>query len=156
MTKNSNKSLARYLCVQATYQKILSKETFSEVLKQFSSHDGKDIFFNFENSFKKKNFEVDLNYFKKIIRNSDDNEKKIMEMIENNLSDKWQIERLPILLNAILISAVSEMILSPKLSLGIIASEYILLTETFFLENESSFVNAVISNIYKSNQIHHE
>lgn len=156
MTKNSNKSLARYLCVQATYQKILSKETFSEVLKQFSSYDGKDIFFNFENSFKKKNFVVDLNYFKKIIRNSDDNEKKIMEMIENNLSEKWQIERLPILLNAILISAVSEMILSPKLSLGIIASEYILLTETFFLENESSFVNAVISNIYKSNQINHE
>ena len=116
MTKNSNKSLARYLCVQATYQKILSKETFSEVLKQFSSHDGKDIFFNFENSFKKKNFEVDLNYFKKIIRNSDDNEKKIIELIEKNLSEKWKIERLPILLNAILISAVSAIIKSNSLN----------------------------------------
>lgn len=156
MTKNTNKSLARYLCVQATYQKILCKVTFKEVLKQFSSYDDKDIFFSFENSFKKKNFEVDLNYFKKIIRNSDDNEKKIIELIEKNLSEKWKIERLPILLNAILISAVSEIILSPKLSLGIIASEYILLTETFFLENESSFVNAVISNIYISNQKNHE
>ena len=132
MKKNSNKSLARYLSVQAIYQKIISKISFEEILEQFEQKNNRDIFYSFENSKIK--------------------EKEINELIESNLSEKWKIERLPILLNAILISAVSEIILSPKLSLGVVASEYILLTESFFLEKESAFVNAVISNIYNKNK----
>ena len=50
-------------------------------------------------------------------------------------------EKLPILLNAILISAVSEIILSPKLSLGIVASEYISLTESFLEKNQPKCSN---------------
>ena len=147
MKKNSNKSLARYLSVQATYQKIISKISFEEILEQFEQKHSRDIFYSFENSLSKTQQPIDFKYFEQIIKNSKIKEKEINELIESNLSEKWKIERLPILLNAILISAVSEIILSPKLSLGVVASEYILLTESFFLEKESAFVNAVISNI---------
>ena len=152
MKKNSNKSLARYLSVQATYQKIISKISFEEILEQFEQKHNRDIFYSFENSLSKTQQPIDFKYFKQIIKNSKTKEKEINELIESNLSEKWKIERLPILLNAILISAVSEIILSPKLSLGIVASEYILLTESFFLEKESAFVNAVIENIYNKNK----
>ena len=152
MKKNSNKSLARYLSVQATYQKIISKISFEEILEQFEQKHSRDIFYSFENSLSKTQQPIDFKYFEQIIKNSKIKEKEINELIESNLSEKWKIERLPILLNAILISAVSEIILSPKLSLGVVASEYILLTESFFLEKESAFVNAVISNIYNKNK----
>ena len=152
MKKNSNKSLARYLSVQAIYQKIISKISFEEILEQFEQKNTRDIFYSFENSLSKTQQPIDFKYFKQIIKNSKIKEKEINELIESNLSEKWKIERLPILLNAILISAVSEIILSPKLSLGVVASEYILLTESFFLEKESAFVNAVISNIYNKNK----
>ena len=152
MKKNSNKSLARYLSVQAIYQKILSKITFEEILEQFDQKHNIDIFYSFENSLSQTQKSIDFEYFEQIIKNSKIKEKEINELIESNLSEKWKIERLPILLNAILISAVSEIILSPKLSLGVVASEYILLTESFFLEKESAFVNAVISNIYNKNK----
>ena len=152
MKKNSNKSLARYLSVQDTYQKIISKISFEEILEQFEQIHNRDIFYSFENSLSKTQQPIDFKYFEQIIKNSKIKEKEINELIESNLSEKWKIERLPILLNAILISAVSEIILSPKLSLGVVASEYILLTESFFLEKESAFVNAVISNIYNKNK----
>ena len=152
MKKNSNKSLARYLSVQAIYQKIISKISFEEILEQFEQKNNRDIFYGFENSLSKTQQPIDFKYFEQIIKNFKIKEKEINELIESNLSEKWKIERLPILLNAILISAVSEIILSPKLSLGIVASEYILLTESFFLEKESAFVNAVISNIYNKNK----
>ena len=152
MKKNSNKSLARYLSVQAIYQKIISKISFEEILEQFEQKHNRDIFYSFENSLSKTQQPIDFKYFEQIIKNSKIKEKEINELIESNLSEKWKIERLPILLNAILISAVSEIILSPKLSLGVVASDYILLTESFFLEKESAFVNAVISNIYNKNK----
>ena len=130
--KNSNKSLARYLSVQAIYQKIISKISFEEILEQFEQKHNRDIFYSFENSLSKTQQPIDFKYFEQIIKNFKIKEKEINELIESNLSEKWKIERLPILLNAILISAVSEIILSPKLSLGVVASEYILLTESFF------------------------
>ena len=152
MKKNSNKSLARYLSVQAIYQKIISKISFEEILEQFEQKHNRDIFYSFENSLSKTQQPIDFKYFEQIIKNSKIKEKEFNDLIESNLSEKWKIERLPILLNAILISAVSEIILSPKLSLGVVASEYILLTESFFLEKESAFVNAVIENIYNKNK----
>ena len=40
------------------------------------------------------------------------------------------------------------MILSPKLSIGIVATEYLKITECFFIEGESAFVNAIIEKVH--------
>ena len=50
MKKNSNKSLARYLSVQAIYQKIISKISFEEILEQFEQKHNRDIFYSFDST----------------------------------------------------------------------------------------------------------
>lgn len=147
--KNSNKSFARYLLVQAIYQKITSKSELKEVIEQFDDGEFKQVQLNFDDEFvlKKK---VDYKYFKAIIHTFSKNEKLIIDLINQNISKNWRFERIPYVLKAILISSVSEIITNPEISIGIITSEYIRLTESFFLDRESAFVNAFISKIYSS------
>lgn len=150
----SAKSLARYISVQAIYQKIESGNSFDEIMNQFSSENFKKIYFSFENFLEISEIKIDRAYFEKIFKEYANEEKKILELIKINISENWNFSRLPSVLIAILISAISEMKISPSLSLGVLASEYIILTETFFLKNESSFVNALISKIYNSKILH--
>tara|TARA_B100000989_G_scaffold167127_1_gene124972 strand:+ start:8485 stop:8955 length:471 start_codon:yes stop_codon:yes gene_type:complete len=147
--KNSNKSFARYLLVQAIYQKITSKSELKEVIEQFDDGEFKQVQLNFDDEFvlKKK---VDYKYFKDIIHTFSKNEKLVIDLINQNISKNWRFERIPYVLKAILISSVSEIITNPEISIGIITSEYIRLTESFFLDRESAFVNAFISKIYSS------
>ena len=148
------KSLARYVSVQAIYQKIESGNSFDEVMNQFSQENFKKIYFSFENFREISDIKIDRSYFEKIFKEYANEEERIIELIKINTSENWNFSRLPSVLIAILISAISEMKISPSLSLGVLASEYIILTEAFFLKNESSFVNALISKIYKSKILH--
>jgi len=43
---------------------------------------------------------------------------------------------------------VTEMIVSKNTSIGIIASEYIMFTESFYTDNEYLFTNAILEKIY--------
>ena len=145
--KNSDKSLARYLSVQAIYQRITSESNFEDVIKQFVDDNFKEVPISLDGEviLKKK---IDLQYFKNIVLTFNKNEKLVFELINQNLSDNWSYQRLPNVLKAILISSVSEIISNPKISIGIITSEYIKLTESFFLDKESSFVNAFVSKVH--------
>ena len=78
MKKNSNKSLARYLSVQAIYQKIISKISFEEILEQFEQKNNRDIFYSFENSLSKTQQPIDFKYFEQIIKNFKIKERKLM------------------------------------------------------------------------------
>lgn len=147
--KNSDKSFARYLLVQAIYQQITSKSELKEVIDQFDDGEFKQIQLNFDDEFISKK-KVDYKYFKDIIQTFSKNEKLVIELINQNISKNWNYERIPYVLKAILISSVSELITNPEISIGIITSEYIRLTESFFLDRESAFVNAFISKIYSS------
>jgi len=70
-------------------------------------------------------------------------------LIKKNLEKNWSIERLPKVSLAILRVAISEMITYPKTSIGIIVSEYLSLAESFDLENDSGFINAILDKIHK-------
>ena len=149
MIKKSTKtSLARYLSMQAMYQSIESGQNLDEVLDEYNDFHVRNISLDFHNSFKKHRLQADKNYFNKLINTSSKEKELIHSLIVNNLQDTWVIDRLPKVIQAIIKVAVAEMIESPKLSLAIIASEYIILTESFFSKTESSFVNALIQNIY--------
>ena len=132
--KNSDKSYARYLLVQSLYQMITSKSKIAEVVIQLENNNFETIPLDFNDSNILKN-KIDLKYFKNIVL--------IFSKNEN-----WNYERLPNVLKAILISSVSEILANPEISIGIVTSEYIKLTESFFLGKESSFVNAFISKVY--------
>lgn len=148
MKKSTKTSLARYLSMQAMYQSIESGQNLDEVLNEYNDFHVRNISLDFHNSFKKHNLQADENYFNKLINRSSNEKELIHSLIVNNLKDTWVIERLPKVIQAIIKVAVAEMIESPRLSLAIIASEYIILTESFFSKTESSFVNALIQNVY--------
>ena len=148
INKSIKTSLARYLSMQALYQSLESGQNLEEVLNEYNELHVSNISLDFNNSYKKFKLQADKTYFKKLIYTSSKEKELIQSLIENNLKDSWVIDRLPKVIQAIIKVAVAEMIESPKLSLAIIASEYIILTESFFSKTESSFVNALIQNIY--------
>ena len=107
------------------------------------------IFFidsNFEINFKKT--KMNKVFFLKIIDFIGKEKKVIDELINLNLSDGWSLSRLPKVQLAILRVAVAEMMTYPKTSIGIIISEYIMFTESFFTDKEFSFTNAILEKIY--------
>ena len=146
---NNQRSLSRYLAVQAIYQVNETNITCDEILSQFDKHHLKNICFDFQNSFEGILLKADKNYFRNIIENYFLNKNKINELITRNLSKNWKIDRLPKVLQSIIKVSIVEMMISPNLSLAIIASEYVILAESFFSKNESSFINAFIEKIYK-------
>tara|TARA_B100000989_G_scaffold283263_1_gene249034 strand:- start:793 stop:1266 length:474 start_codon:yes stop_codon:yes gene_type:complete len=148
MSERTHISLARYLSIQAIYQYVETGKNIEEILSEFNSFHVKNIIFDFENSFKNSNLHVDKNYFNLLIKTYQNQKLKIDKLIQTNLRDNWTIIRLPKVIQAIVKIAVAEMIGFPKLSVKIIASEYIILTESFFSKNESSFVNGLIQTIY--------
>ena len=42
------------------------------------------------------------------------------------------------------------MISFPKTSIGIIISEYLIIAESFSIENENKFINAILDNVNKN------
>ena len=150
---NEKKSLARYLCVQAIYQILISEKPFQEVIDEFLNFRVKNFSENFEFLSNMKKKTVDTNYFLIIIKNFENSKEKIKDIIASNLEASWTFQRLPFVLKAILTVCVSEMMVSKELSIGIIASEYIILSETFCSENESAFVNALIENFFKCKNV---
>ena len=150
---NEKKSLARYLCVQAIYQILISEKPFQEVIDEFLNFRVKNFSENFEFLSNVKKKTVDTNYFLKIMKNFENSKEKIKDIIASNLEASWTFQRLPFVLKAILTVCVSEMMVSKELSIGIIASEYIILSETFCSENESAFVNALIENFFKCKNV---
>ena len=150
MNKVLPKTLSRYLAVQAVYNLIISSEK-DEIINNFNSKNTL-IFIDFEKQIKKKN--INKNFFLKIFNNFCDKKISIDELISKNLNGRWSLARLPLVVNAVLSVAVSEIILYPKTSIKIIVSEYLEIAESFHNIDEIKFINAILDKIYK--EIHHE
>lgn len=146
---HKNFSLARYLAIQALYQLKQCHISLDEVLEQFNEWHVENISFDFNNSYSHLTFDVNKKYFNDILIRYNSDKILINSLIEENLIETWKSDRLPNVLYSIIRVAVTEMTLNRKLSFAIIASEYIILTECFFSKKESSFVNALLENIYK-------
>ena len=146
MKKNSiSKSLTRYAAIQALYNFNYSKD-LNDIKNFLTTNKGFLIDSNFEINFKKTR--MNKVFFLKIIDFIGKEKKVIDELINLNLSDGWSLSRLPKVQLAILRVAVAEMMTYPKTSIGIIISEYIMFTESFFTDKEFSFTNAILEKIY--------
>jgi N utilization substance protein B len=146
MRNNSiSKSLTRYAAIQALYNFNYSKD-LNDIKNFLTTNKGFLIDSNFEINFKKT--KMNKVFFLKIIDFIGKEKKIIDELINLNLSDGWSLSRLPKVQLAILRVAVAEMMTYPKTSIGIIISEYIMFTESFFTDKEFSFTNAILEKIY--------
>ena len=143
--KSISKSLTRYAAIQALYNFHYSKD-LNDIKNFLTTNKGFFIDSNLEINFKKT--KMNKVFFLKIIDFIGKEKKIIDELINLNLSDGWSLSRLPKVQLAILRVAVAEMMIYPKTSIGIIISEYIMFTESFFTDKEFSFTNAILEKIY--------
>jgi transcription termination factor NusB len=93
-------------------------------------------------------YKLNKNFLKTLLVTFNQEKNKVDGLIESNLQKNWNLKRIPVVLLSILRVAVTEMIVSKNTSIGIIASEYIMFTESFYTDNEYLFTNAILEKIY--------
>ena len=143
--KVSPKTCSRYVAIQALYNSNYQNDY--EVVKNYFLDTSK---FKLEFDFKitSQKYKLNKNFLKTLLVTFNQEKNKVDSLIESNLEKDWNLKRLPIVLLSILRVAVTEMIISRNTSIGIIASEYIMFTESFYTEKEFVFTNAILEKIY--------
>jgi N utilization substance protein B len=132
---------SRKIAVQAVFQFFFSKDDINKILDEFYSYRiGK------KNNYKKK---YDTVFLKNIVVGVCKNEKKIIDLIECNLSKDWLIERLDITMRAIISLAVYELISFKNIPLQVIIDEYVSISKEYFDNNNTGFVNGILDTIAK-------
>ena len=149
--KIHSKSLSRYLAVQAIFNHSFGFD-HKQIEKEFVSQNDFKFHVDLDIDVDKKT--IDKVYFKKIFNNDFENEDFIRSLISKNLEKTWTFQRLPKVLQALLRVAISEMITYPKTSMGIIITEYLMLAESFSIEKDNNFINAILDKIHKKLEIH--
>ena len=149
--KIHSKSLSRYLAVQAIFNQSFGFDQ-KQIEKEFITHNDLEFHIDSDFDFDKKKF--DKVFFKKIFNNVFEKEDFICDLISNHLQENWTLKRLPKVLQALLRVAISEMISYPQTSMGIIITEYLMLAESFSIEKENNFINAILDKIHQKLEIH--
>ena len=143
--KVSPKTCSRYVAIQALYNSNYQNDY--EMVKNYFLDASK---FKLEFDFKitSQKYKLNKNFLKTLLVTFNQEKNKVDSLIESNLEKDWNLKRLPIVLLSILRVAVTEMIIYKNTSIGIIASEYIMFTESFYTEKEYVFTNAILEKIY--------
>ena len=143
--KVSSKTCSRYVAIQALYNSNYQND-YETIKNYFLDPSEFKLQFDFKINLHK--YKLNKNFLKTLLVTFNQEKNKVDSLIESNLQNDWKLKRLPVVLLSILRVAVTEMIISKNTSIGIIASEYIMFTESFYTENEYLFTNAILEKIY--------
>ena len=143
--KVSSKTFSRYVAIQALYNSNYQND-YERIEKYFLDTNEFELQFDFKINLHR--YKLNKSFLKALLLTFNEERNKVDSLIESNLENNWNLNRLPKVLLSILRVAVTEMIISKNTSIGIIASEYIMFTESFYTENEYLFTNAILEKIY--------
>ena len=143
--KVSTKTFSRYVAIQALYNSNYQNDY--ETIKNYFL-DTSEFKLQFDFKINLHRYKLNKNFLETLFVTFNQEKNKVDGLIESNLQDNWNLKRLPIVLLSILRVAVTEMIISKNTSIGVIVSEYIMFTESFFTDNEYLFTNAILEKIY--------
>ena len=132
----------RKIAVQAVFQFFFSKEDINKILEEFCNYRIKEF-----KNYKKK---YDIDFFKKVVVGVYQNEKKITEMIECNLSENWLIDRVDLTMKAIISLAIYELISYENIPLQVIINEYVSIANQYLDKSNTGFINGILDNIAKN------
>ena len=147
--KVSPKTFSRYVAIQALYNSNYQSD-YEKIKDYFLDASEFKLQFDFKIELHKN--KINQNFLKTLLITFNQEKNKVDRLIESNLQNDWNLKRLPTVLLSILRVAVTEMIISKNTSIGIIASEYIMFTESFYTEKEYLFTNAILEKIYSNLQ----
>lgn len=103
-----------------------------------------------EYSLQHKNKRMDEKSLHDIVSHSIKNLDKIDKIISMYLNERWTVEKLDVVVRAILRCAVAELLFNTKTDIPILTSEYTNLASNFFSGKEIGFVNGVVDKIGKA------
>ena len=138
------KSFQRLLVVQALYEISINENR--------SQTPTKEIFTNIieQTDFKKKINNSDLKFAEKIYEGVTKNLDEINKILNVSLSKKIKINNMDRLLISIFRSAIYEILFSNNVTKKIVISEYLLIANRFFGNNETALIKGGLDNLQNS------
>ena len=138
------KSFQRLLVVQALYELSINENRSQTPIRE--------IFVNIveQSDYKKKINISNLNFAEKIYKGVMENLDDINKILKVSTSKKVKINNMDKLLISIFRSAIYEILFSNNVSKKIVISEYLLIANRFFGNNETAFINGVLDNLQNS------
>ncbi len=132
----------RKIAVQAVFQFFFSKEDVNKILEEFCNYRIKEF-----KNYKKK---YDIDFLKKVVFGVHQNEKKIIKIIECNLSENWLIDRVDLTMKAIISLAIYELMSYENIPLQVIINEYVSIANQYSDKRNTGFINGILDNIAKN------
>lgn len=130
-----NRSHARELAFKLLYSIEIQHENNEEQV---------DLYLEDNNIENKETIE----YIKEIATGIKENEEEINKLIECNLKENWQIERIPKINLSLLKLAIYEMIYK-KIPYKVVINEVVELAKKYGEDNSSNFINGILASVVK-------
>ena len=134
-------SAARLAAVQALYQMDIAGDGIEDVVAEFLTHrladwteDGQSI-------------DADTDLFATLTRGAGARRDDIDALIVGALAEGWTIERLELLLRAVLRVGTYELMARPETPAKVVIDEYIDVAHAFFGKGPPGFVNGVLDRL---------
>ena len=138
------KSFQRLLVVQALYELSInenrSQTPINEIFANIVEHTG----------YKKKMNNTNLKFAEKIYAGVIENIDEINKILKVSMNKKVKINTMDKLLISIFRSAIYEILFSDNVTKKIVISEYLLIANRFFGNNETALINGVLDNLQNS------
>ena len=138
------KSFQRLLVVQALYELSINENRSQTPINE--------IFANIveQTDYKKKMNNTNLKFAEKIYAGVMENIDEINKILKVSINKKVKINTMDKLLISIFRSAIYEILFSSDASKKIVISEYLLIANRFFGNNETALINGVLDNLQNS------
>lgn len=137
----SGLSAARLLAVQALYQRSVAGQSAAEVLREFLQHRIEEEVEGL------KHAAVNRGLLTELVEGVSKQEDILDDMLAAVLDEDWTIDRLEILLRALLRAAAFELAERLEVPARVVISEYVDLANAFFDGRETAFVNGMLDRL---------
>lgn len=135
------RTASRLAAVQALYQLEIEPISPQTVIGQFIAHRFKE-----ENTYFTK---VNEPLFENIVLGVHEGYQELDSLIAKTLANGWNIDRLEVVVKAILRAATYELLGKTNVPQPVVINEYVNITKAFFSGQEPAFVNASLDSLAK-------
>ena len=98
---------------------------------------------------------AEIDYVKEVFVGIRENKEEIVTLIQNNLKEKWSVDRISKIDLAILKVAIYELVFS-KLPYKVVINEAVELAKKYGDDNSKSFINGILASIVKEKKLAEE
>ena len=140
----NKRGMARLAAVQALYQLEISKASVSKVANEYELYRLGNIIDE------EQYLEADHGWFRGLIAGVVENQLTLDPAIHDVLPNDWPLERIDILLRAILRVGTFELIYRKDVPSRVVINEFIEVAKAFYDDDEWRMVNAVLNAIAKN------